>query len=85
MAEQYKLIKSLKSFKCHMCGKQVPAKTRRIEDSRGYKTRDNYCLNCGEKLLLERKRWHKQRGALINRILRRLRSHPKDRIVQRLS
>lgn len=85
MTRPYELVKSPKSFKCH-CGKKIPAKTYRIEDTtRGSKSKILHCLACGEKLLLSRRAWHRQRMNLINKVLRNLRSKHKDRIVQRLS
>ena len=79
----YRCVNSKKGFACN-CGKKVPAKTCRIEASKGTKT-IFYCLACGERLLLSRKAWHRQRWVLINKVLRQLRSKYKDRIVQRLS
>ena len=84
MPEPYKLTKSPKSFTCCQCRKEVPAKTCRIEESKRTNT-ILYCLACGEKLLLSRRAFHRQRWALINKVLRQLRSKYKDRIVQRLS
>jgi ferredoxin-like protein FixX len=84
MSEHYRLVKSPKGWTCG-CGKSVPAKTYRIQERRGIKTFDMYCLNCGERMLLSRKQWHRSRWVLVNKVLRRLRSHPKDRVVQRLS
>ena len=84
MPEPYRLVKSPKSFKCYECGKEVPAKTYRVEELRGNSS-TNRCLACGERLLLSRKAWHRQRWVLINKVLRNLRIKYKDRIVQRLS
>ena len=83
MKEPYRCVKSKKGFACN-CGKKIPAKTYRIEESRGTNA-ILYCLACGERLLLSRKAWHRQRWVLINKVLRQLRSKYKDRVVQRLS
>ena len=84
MADLYRCVKSPKGFTCG-CGKHVPAKTHRIEEQRGGTTVINRCLSCGEGLLVGRRAMHKERWALCNRVLNKLRSKYKDRVIQRLS
>lgn len=79
MSEAYRFVKSPKSFTCS-CGVKVPAKTYRIEHRL-----DKSCLNCGSRILKNHRIFYKKKISTINTILRRLRSHPKDRVVQRLS
>ncbi len=84
MTDMYRCVKSPKGFKCK-CGKEVPAKTYKIEEQRGGSSFLTYCLRCGEGLLVGRRSMHKLRLSLINKVLNRLRSKTKDRVIQRLS
>ena len=81
----YSLVKAKKGFGCCQCEKQVPAKTCRVEEKRGGNTLRYYCLACGERLLMGRRAMHKDRWSLCTKLLLRLRSKHKDRVVQRLS
>ena len=83
MADLYRCVKSPKGFGCK-CGKQVLAKSYRVEEQRG-RTTINRCLACGEGLLIGWRAMHRERWRLCNRVLNKLRSKHKDRIVQRLS